>query len=237
MKITIVTGAFFPVPPILGGAVEKVWFALGQEFVRRGHQVTHISRSHPDLPEREEIAGVQHRRVARLRTAGFDREAEAARPAVLAPGAADFTTRGHFGDQHFLVTDPGAGDQVAGAFMCMCSADRKGRCAGMLMSRGSARSRARSRMISWRKRHSFATKCACCRTRCPSQSTARQARSGRRRCSSSVGVHPEKGIELFLRALAELPALAGKVGRLKSSVRTKPLSAAAATIFCARCSR
>ena len=63
MKITIVTGAFFPVPPILGGAVEKVWFALGQEFVRRGHLVTHISRSHPDLPEREEIAGVQHRRV------------------------------------------------------------------------------------------------------------------------------------------------------------------------------
>lgn len=63
MKITIVTGAFFPVPPILGGAVEKVWFALGQEFVRRGHQVTHISRSHADLPEREEIAGVQHRRI------------------------------------------------------------------------------------------------------------------------------------------------------------------------------
>ena len=64
MKITIVTGAFFPVPPILGGAVEKVWFALGQEFVRRGHEVTHISRSHPDLPSQETIAGVKHRRVS-----------------------------------------------------------------------------------------------------------------------------------------------------------------------------
>lgn len=63
MKITIVTGAFFPVPPILGGAVEKVWFALGQEFVRQGHEVVQISRAHPQLPATEEIAGVQHRRV------------------------------------------------------------------------------------------------------------------------------------------------------------------------------
>ena len=43
MKITIVLGAFFPVPPIMGGAVEKVWFALGQEFARRGHEVVQIS--------------------------------------------------------------------------------------------------------------------------------------------------------------------------------------------------
>ena len=63
MKITIVLGAFFPVPPLLGGAVEKVWFALGQEFARRGHEVTQISRTHPDLPASEEIAGVRHLRV------------------------------------------------------------------------------------------------------------------------------------------------------------------------------
>ncbi len=63
MKITIVTGAFFPVPPILGGAVEKVWFALGQQFATRGHEVTHLSRAHPDLAKVEEIDGVQHRRV------------------------------------------------------------------------------------------------------------------------------------------------------------------------------
>jgi glycosyltransferase involved in cell wall biosynthesis len=67
MKITIVTGAFFPVPPIMGGAVEKVWFALGQEFVRLGHQVVQISRAHSQLPAAEEIAGVRHRRVR-----GFD---------------------------------------------------------------------------------------------------------------------------------------------------------------------
>jgi glycosyltransferase involved in cell wall biosynthesis len=63
MRITIVLGAFFPVPPILGGAVEKVWFAIGQEFVRQGHEVTQISRTHPTLPEKETIAGVQHLRV------------------------------------------------------------------------------------------------------------------------------------------------------------------------------
>ncbi len=63
MKITIVLGAFFPVPPLLGGAVEKVWFALGQEFVRRGHEVLQISRTHPALPASEEIEGVRHLRV------------------------------------------------------------------------------------------------------------------------------------------------------------------------------
>jgi glycosyltransferase involved in cell wall biosynthesis len=63
MKITIVLGAFFPVPPLMGGAVEKVWFALGQEFVRRGHEVVQISRAHPELPAAEEIEGVRHVRV------------------------------------------------------------------------------------------------------------------------------------------------------------------------------
>ncbi|MBA2586968.1 MAG: glycosyltransferase family 4 protein, partial [Chthoniobacterales bacterium] len=67
MKITIVLGAFLPVPPIMGGAVEKVWFALGQEFARRGHEVTQISRARPQFPERETIEGVRH-----LRIAGFD---------------------------------------------------------------------------------------------------------------------------------------------------------------------
>jgi glycosyltransferase involved in cell wall biosynthesis len=63
MKITIVLGAFFPVPPLMGGAVEKVWFALGQEFVSRGHEVVQISRAHPELPAAEEIEGVRHLRV------------------------------------------------------------------------------------------------------------------------------------------------------------------------------
>ncbi|MGH8095322.1 MAG: glycosyltransferase family 4 protein [Chthoniobacterales bacterium] len=63
MKITIVLGAFFPVPPLEGGAVEKIWFALGQEFARQGHEVVQISRAHRSLPSSEEIAGVRHVRV------------------------------------------------------------------------------------------------------------------------------------------------------------------------------
>jgi glycosyltransferase involved in cell wall biosynthesis len=63
MKITIVLGAFFPVPPIMGGAVEKVWFALAQEFARRGHEVVQISRAHPRLQRAERIKGVTHIRI------------------------------------------------------------------------------------------------------------------------------------------------------------------------------
>src|ERR1043166_7901681 len=63
VKITILMGAFLPVPPIMGGAVEKAWFALGQEFASRGHEVVQISRSVSRLPAEEVIAGVKHIRV------------------------------------------------------------------------------------------------------------------------------------------------------------------------------
>ena len=64
MKITILQGAFLPVPPKLGGAVEKMWFALGKEFASKGHEVVHISRLFNDLPKEELIDGVLHKRVA-----------------------------------------------------------------------------------------------------------------------------------------------------------------------------
>jgi glycosyltransferase involved in cell wall biosynthesis len=67
MKITIVQGAFLPVPPLMGGGVEKVWYALGKEFFQRGHTVTHLSRTHADLPQSETLHGVQH-----VRLRGFD---------------------------------------------------------------------------------------------------------------------------------------------------------------------
>lgn len=67
MKITIVQGAFLPVPPLMGGAVEKVWFGLGKEFAQRGHQVTHISRCYDFLPDDEMLEGVRY-----LRVPGFD---------------------------------------------------------------------------------------------------------------------------------------------------------------------
>jgi len=78
VRITIVQGAFLPVPPLLGGAVEKVWFSLGQEFARRGHEVTQISRAFKDLPRREVIDGVSH-----LRISGFASPATTSRRLLL----------------------------------------------------------------------------------------------------------------------------------------------------------
>jgi glycosyltransferase involved in cell wall biosynthesis len=67
MKITIVLGAFLPVPPVLGGAIEKSWFALAQEFVFRNHDVTIISRELPQFARHEIVDGVRH-----IRVRGFD---------------------------------------------------------------------------------------------------------------------------------------------------------------------
>lgn len=63
MRIGILQGAFLPVPPIMGGAVEKMWFLLAQEFAARGHSVCHVSRRHATLPDKETIGGVSHIRV------------------------------------------------------------------------------------------------------------------------------------------------------------------------------
>ncbi len=64
MKIVILQGAFLPVPPKLGGAVEKMWYALGKDFAAKGHEVIHISRTFPDMPKEEWIDGVCFKRVS-----------------------------------------------------------------------------------------------------------------------------------------------------------------------------
>lgn len=68
MRIALLQGAFFPVPPILGGAVEKMWFSLGKEFAKQGHQVTQISRHVAGLPWSEMIEGVSHVRISGYET-------------------------------------------------------------------------------------------------------------------------------------------------------------------------
>ena len=64
LRITIVQGPFLPVPPLLGGAVERTMDSLGRAWAAAGHRVVHISRRYPGLPDREERAGVTHIRVA-----------------------------------------------------------------------------------------------------------------------------------------------------------------------------
>ena len=63
MRITILQGAFLPVPPLRGGAVEKMWFELGKQFSQQGHSVCQVSRSFPGLPHEELIEDVRHVRV------------------------------------------------------------------------------------------------------------------------------------------------------------------------------
>ncbi len=53
---------------MLGGAVEKMWFILGQKFSARGHEVIHISRQYKQLPSEELIDDVRHIRVAGYET-------------------------------------------------------------------------------------------------------------------------------------------------------------------------
>jgi glycosyltransferase involved in cell wall biosynthesis len=63
MKITILQGAFLPVPALRGGAIEKAWEALGQAFAKQGHEVTHVSRLCDGLSAKEKIGEVRHVRV------------------------------------------------------------------------------------------------------------------------------------------------------------------------------
>jgi len=57
MRITIVSGFFLPVPPVLGGSTEKIWHRLAREFAAAGHTVTLVSRRWPGWPDVETEPG------------------------------------------------------------------------------------------------------------------------------------------------------------------------------------
>src|SRR2546426_8688480 len=73
MRITIVIGPFLPIPPVLGGAVEKVHFLLAGAYRDAGHDVTMISRRYDDFPHEEIVEGIRH-----IRIASFDRSSSLA---------------------------------------------------------------------------------------------------------------------------------------------------------------
>ena len=52
MKIVIIAGPFYSVPPAPSGAVQRIWNDLAPHFVARGHEVTIVCRDHPALPNR-----------------------------------------------------------------------------------------------------------------------------------------------------------------------------------------
>ena len=75
MRITILLGPFLPVPPVLGGAVEKVHLLLAETYAAAGHQVTIVSRAYKNFPREEIVNGVRHIRclppIAQHRSSGI----------------------------------------------------------------------------------------------------------------------------------------------------------------------
>ena len=63
MRITCVLGPYLPVPTVRGGAVERTWWTLCNEFAARGHPTTMISRRFDGLPDEEVMLGVRHLRL------------------------------------------------------------------------------------------------------------------------------------------------------------------------------
>src|SRR5580693_5567754 len=60
VHITIVIGPFLPIPPVLGGAVEKVHLLLAATYRAAGHEVTIVSRRYKDFPAEEVVGGIRH---------------------------------------------------------------------------------------------------------------------------------------------------------------------------------
>ena len=63
MKINILQGAFLPVPPRKGGAIESAWYFLGRKFASKGHEVIHYSCMDKGLPKTETDGGVKYVRI------------------------------------------------------------------------------------------------------------------------------------------------------------------------------
>ena len=205
MKITIVLGAFFPVPPIMGGAVEKVWFALGQEFARRGHEVVQISRGHPSLPRTETIEGVRH-----IRVAGFAQPRSivwlkfldlvySLRARRALPEADILVTNTFW--LPLLVRDP-----TRGLVYVHVARGPKGQ---MRWYRNAARLQAVSRAIGdaiIAQAPELRTKVRVLPNALPPSSPNAIGSSAREKTILFVGrVHPEKGLEVLLRALNHVP--------------------------------
>lgn len=64
MRINVVIGPFYSIPPVLGGAVEKVHLLLAGAYRDAGHEVTIVSRRYKSFAHDEMVDGIRHLRIA-----------------------------------------------------------------------------------------------------------------------------------------------------------------------------
>lgn len=67
MKINIFTGPMLPIPPVKGGAVQRRWQGVAEEFAKCHHEVTIFTRSYHGQASEQVINGVSY-----VRLGGFD---------------------------------------------------------------------------------------------------------------------------------------------------------------------
>lgn len=70
MRITVVIGPFFPMPPAPTGAIEKVWHRLCEAFAARGHEVTVLCPRAAGEGDEELRNGVRYLRFRRWSRTG-----------------------------------------------------------------------------------------------------------------------------------------------------------------------
>jgi glycosyltransferase involved in cell wall biosynthesis len=63
MRITIITGPWLPVPALKGGSVPRMWDGLSEQFAAAGHEVIVVARRYPGQPPNESRKGVTYRRI------------------------------------------------------------------------------------------------------------------------------------------------------------------------------
>jgi glycosyltransferase involved in cell wall biosynthesis len=107
LRIAIIIGPYYPVPTLLGGAVEKIQLRLAEAYAAAGHEVTIISRQFGELASEEIIAQVRHIRIpsfdrARSNVANFLHDLIYSRRAAKIAPKADVTVTNGFSLPLFL---------------------------------------------------------------------------------------------------------------------------------------
>ncbi len=67
LRITIITGPFYPTPPFPTGAVQRIWYDVGKELAALGHSVTILACRYPGQAAEESVDGMRVLRRTKLR--------------------------------------------------------------------------------------------------------------------------------------------------------------------------